>query len=58
MFIQSSLVTLALVLSASATPVAEEASTPIAFEQRNMLTTADGRFNHARALQQVVNDRK
>ena len=58
MFIKSSLITLALVLSATATPLVGGVGTPIAFQKRNALTTEDGRFNHLRAAQQVVHDRK
>ncbi|KAI8972223.1 acid protease [Trametes punicea] len=56
MFIQGSLITLALVLSASASPVAEGLSTRIPFEKRNAFTTSNGWFDHDRAVQQVVRD--
>ena len=58
MFVQSSLVTLALLLSATASPMAEGMGTRIPFEKRNGFTTSDGRFDHARAVRQVVRDRK
>ena len=58
MFIQSSLITLALVLSATATPLVGGVGTPIAFKKHNALTTDDGTFNHKRAVEQVVFDRK
>ena len=58
MFITSSIITLSLVLSATATPLADEAGTPIALEKRTALTSDDGKFNHARAAQQVVYDHK
>ncbi|KAI0661329.1 acid protease [Cubamyces menziesii] len=57
MFIQSSLIAVALALSATASPMAEGMGTPIPFEKRNGITTSDGRFDHARAVQQVVRDR-
>ncbi|KAH9895126.1 acid protease [Cubamyces lactineus] len=57
MFVQSSLITLALVLSATASPMAEGMGTRIPFEKRNGFTTSGGRFDHARAVRQVVRDR-
>ncbi|KAI0332356.1 acid protease [Cubamyces sp. BRFM 1775] len=57
MFIQSSLIALALVMSATASPMAEGMGTRIAFEKRNGFTTSDGHFDHARAVKQVVRDR-
>ncbi|KAI0355632.1 acid protease [Trametes cingulata] len=57
MFIQSSLITLALVLTAAASPVAEGLGTRIPFQERNGFTTDDGWFDHERAVQQVVRDR-
>lgn len=58
MFVQSTLITLALVLSASASPVAEGLGTRIPFEKREGFTNGSGWFDHDRAVAQVVRDRK
>lgn len=58
MFVQSSLITLALVLSATASPVAEGLGTRIPFEKRDGFTSDSGWFDHDRAVAQVVRDRK
>ncbi|KAI0359193.1 acid protease [Trametes cingulata] len=57
MFVKTSLITLALVLSATASPVVEGLGTPVPFERRNGVTTEDGWFDHESAIQQVVYDR-
>ncbi|KAI0769774.1 protease [Trametes elegans] len=57
MFVQSSLITLALVLSATASPVGEDLGTRIPFEKRNAFVTSDGWFDHAQAVKQVARDR-
>ncbi|EIW63511.1 acid protease [Trametes versicolor FP-101664 SS1] len=57
MFVQSSLITLALVLSATASPVAEGLGTRIPFEKRDGFTSDSGWFDHDRAVAQVVRDR-
>ncbi|TFK91595.1 acid protease [Polyporus arcularius HHB13444] len=56
MFIKSSLITLALVMSASATPLVGGLGTAVAIEKRNTLTKDDGSFDHTGALEQVVRD--
>ncbi|KAI0630205.1 protease [Trametes polyzona] len=56
MFVQPSLVTLALVLSVTASPVAEGLGTRIPFQKRNGFTTDDGWFDHNLAVKQVVRD--
>lgn len=58
MFIKSSLITLALAMSASATPLVGGLGTPVALEKRNTLTKADGSFDHLGAIRQVVRDAK
>ncbi|KAI0706790.1 protease [Cerioporus squamosus] len=56
MFIKSSLITLALVMSASATPLAGGLGTPVAIEKRKTLTKEDGSFDHPGAIRQIVRD--
>ncbi len=58
MFIKSSLITLALVMSASATPLVGGVGTAVAIQKRNTLTKDDGSFDHTGALEQVVRDSK
>ncbi|KAI0366743.1 protease [Pilatotrama ljubarskyi] len=57
MFVKTSLITLALVLSTRASPVVEGLGVPVPFEKRNGMTTEDGWFDHESAIQQVVYDR-
>ncbi|RPD68640.1 acid protease [Lentinus tigrinus ALCF2SS1-7] len=57
MFIKSSLITLALVLSATSTPLVDGVDTPIAFQKRSALTKDDGSFDYRSAAEQVVRDR-
>ncbi|CDO69362.1 hypothetical protein BN946_scf184961.g4 [Trametes cinnabarina] len=57
MFVQSSLVTLALAFFVAASPVTEGLGVRIPFEKRIGLITEDGWFDHERAVQQVVRDR-
>ncbi|KAI0821616.1 acid protease [Trametes gibbosa] len=56
MFVKSSLVALALGLSAAASPVVEGMGTSVPFEKRNGFTSHDGWFEHRLAIQQVVRD--
>lgn len=55
MFVKASLITLAVLLSARATPV--ELGKPIAIERRNELTTEDGLFDFDKGVRQVLYDR-
>ncbi|KAI0374183.1 acid protease [Pilatotrama ljubarskyi] len=57
MFIQPSVIALALALTAAASPVTEGLGTRIPFQKRNLLTTDDGWFDHERAVAQLVRDR-
>ncbi|KAI0744066.1 aspartic peptidase domain-containing protein [Daedaleopsis nitida] len=57
MFIKSSLIAFALVLSASATPLVDGLGIPIAFEKRIGLSSSSGIFDHAKAAKQVVRNR-
>ncbi|KAI0352025.1 protease [Trametes cingulata] len=57
MFVKASLIALALTLSTAASPVVEGLGTRVPFERRDGMTTADGWFDHKRAVQQVVRDR-
>ncbi|KAI0675140.1 acid protease [Trametes maxima] len=57
MFVHSSLIALALALSAAASPVSEDMGTRIPFRKRDGFTTQDGWFDHASAVKQVVRDR-
>ncbi|KAI0366737.1 protease [Pilatotrama ljubarskyi] len=57
MFVKASLIALALALYTVASPVVEGLGTRIPFDRRDGMTTADGWFDHLRAIQQVVRDR-
>ncbi|KAI9068283.1 acid protease [Trametes sanguinea] len=57
MFVKAGLITLALLLSATASPVTEGLGTRVTFDKRDGITTQDGWFDHQRAVEQVVRDR-
>lgn len=57
MFVTPSLVTLALVLSSSASP-APDAGTIIDYHTHNSLIKADGMLDHEAAIEQVFRDKK
>ncbi|KAL1945326.1 hypothetical protein VTO73DRAFT_2177 [Trametes versicolor] len=56
MFVKASLIALALAVSTSASPVFEGLGASVPFGKRDGMTTADGWFDHPRAVQQVVKD--
>ena len=58
MYGTASLIALAFVLPATASPVAAELGTRIPFHKRNDLVDSEGMFNHAKAIRQVVRDHK
>lgn len=58
MFVKASLIALALAMSTSASPVFEGLGASVPFGKRDGMTTADGWFDHPRAIQQVVKDHK
>ena len=58
MFIQAGLITLALLLPTAASPVTEGLGSRVPFEKRDGVTTKDGWFDHKRAVEMVVRDRK
>ncbi|KAI0779549.1 hypothetical protein C8Q74DRAFT_1217033 [Fomes fomentarius] len=57
MFFSPTFLALALALTASASPILDGLGTRVALEQRRSLTQADGWFDHAQAMKQVVRDR-
>ncbi len=58
MFFSHTLLALALAWTASASPIPDGLGTRVALEQRRSLTHADGWFDHAQAMKQIVRDRK
>ncbi|KAI0645549.1 protease [Trametes meyenii] len=56
MFIKAGLITLALALTASASPLVEGRGSRIPFQKRDGITTQDGWFDHKRAVEIVVRD--
>ncbi|KAI0675143.1 protease [Trametes maxima] len=56
MFIKAGLITLALALTASASPFAEGRGSRISFEKRDGITTQDGWFDRKKAVEMVVRD--
>ena len=50
MFCKASLITVALALMASASPVAQPGGVSIELGKRNTLTKADGTFDHEKAI--------
>ena len=60
MFCKATLVTVALALLASATPIVEQRAEPIAIplSNRSSLTKEDGTFNHEKAVLHAVKIQK
>ncbi|TBU43384.1 protease [Dichomitus squalens] len=56
MYSKVSLIALAVVVPATASPIVGELGTRISFQKRNALSNSDGMFDHAKAIQQVVRD--
>ena len=54
MFCKATLLTVALALMASASPVTTKTGIRIPFEKRSSLTNADGTFNHDKAIIESV----
>lgn len=54
MFCKATLLTVALALMASASPVTTKTGIRITIEKRSSLTNADGTFNHDKAIIQTV----